>query len=322
MEAKRGKSKRELAQELVINIDFKPKQKKPRPNRDTKILAFFAEKGGVGKTTLCINLAYTFAEKGKRVLIYDCDVQRSLTAWVFGNNIEAYHETQANKLDNFIKSILNNIDTDKFSLSLADQVLDINSDLKPAFAAKLHNELYVVVGSRKLIDLEEQISHTEGFCNAFSMPKLNMPKMPNQVSGKIYHSIMKTAEYYDIDYVFVDMNPYPGSFVRCLLMSSHYVIIPSCLDYFCLEMMHNMADNFTRWEKATRKNAEFTKLPGGNYPWPDHFPKFLGFILNIFSNSANLTETDDLVAMQDDVFWATEKTSEITDNYFIFIAHK
>jgi len=309
MEAKKGKSKKELAKELVVNIDFKPKQKKLRPNRNTKILAFFAEKGGVGKTTLCINLAYTFAEKGKRVLIYDCDVQRSLTAWVFGNNIEVYHENQANKLDNFIKSISNNINKDKFSLSLADQVLD--DDLKPAFAANLHNNLYVVVGSRRLIDLEEQISHTEGFCNAFSMPKLNMPKMPNQVSGKIYHSILKTAEYFDIDYVFVDMNPYPGSFVRCLLMSSHYVIIPSCLDYFCLEMMHNMADNFTRWEKAIRKNAEFTKIPGGNYPWPDHFPKFLGFILNIFTNSAHLTQNDDLVAMQDDAFWATMPTGDI-----------
>jgi hypothetical protein len=82
-------------------------------------------------------------------------------------------------------------------------------------------------------------------------------------------------------------------------------------------MMHNMADNFTKWEKATRKNAEFTKISGGNYPWPDHFPKFLGFILNIFSNSSSITENDDLVAMQNNATWATEETSEILNNKFI-----
>ena len=53
--------------------------------RNPKIISFYAEKGGVGKTTTCLNLAHTFAKNGKRVLIYDCDVQRSLTAWTFGN---------------------------------------------------------------------------------------------------------------------------------------------------------------------------------------------------------------------------------------------
>ena len=62
----------------------------------------YAEKGGVDKTTICVNLAFTLAAKGNRVLIYDCDVQRSLTAWAFGNNIAADHGTTVNKVDNFI----------------------------------------------------------------------------------------------------------------------------------------------------------------------------------------------------------------------------
>ncbi|GHU76427.1 sporulation initiation inhibitor Soj [Clostridia bacterium] len=40
-----------------------------------KILAFYNNKGGVGKTTTCINVAYAFAEMGKRVLVADCDSQ-------------------------------------------------------------------------------------------------------------------------------------------------------------------------------------------------------------------------------------------------------
>ncbi len=45
-----------------------------------KILSFFNNKGGVGKTTLTGNIASYFAlEMGKRVLIVDCDPQCNIT---------------------------------------------------------------------------------------------------------------------------------------------------------------------------------------------------------------------------------------------------
>lgn len=40
---------------------------------DVKTLSFFNNKGGVGKTTLSTNVAYYFAQKGKRVLYVDCE---------------------------------------------------------------------------------------------------------------------------------------------------------------------------------------------------------------------------------------------------------
>ena len=46
----------------------------------TTTIAFANMKGGVGKTTLCVNLAYTlFSSLGKRILVVDNDPQFNAT---------------------------------------------------------------------------------------------------------------------------------------------------------------------------------------------------------------------------------------------------
>jgi len=249
-----------------------------------KIIAFYAEKGGVGKTTSCLTLAHTFAARGKRVLIYDCDVQRSLTAWCFGNNIEFDYGKTVNKIDNFIKNLQH--DKNFFSITLYDQV-DNDNSLKPAYALNITENLYVVCGDRQMPLLDEKISNMETITSE-AINSLFGSSIPNQKSGRPYHAIMKTANHYKIDYVFLDLNPYPGILNRCLLMSSNYIVIPVCLDYFCVEMMYMMKSNLEKWKTKTTEIINSTRREAGIYPWPNHSPKFLGYIINkvCFPNSA------------------------------------
>jgi chromosome partitioning protein len=219
-------------------VDLNQPDSLPQTNPSSKIVAFYAEKGGVGKTTLCLTLAQTLADTGKRVLVYDCDVQRSLTAWIFGSNIEIKHSKQVNPLDNLIKNL--NFSENEFEPSLYKQVISETEKVKPAHAVKMKNNLYLVCGDRDTPNLDEKIANQEAMSSDdFARIMYN----PNQLSGRPYHAIMKTAEYYKVDYVFLDMNPYPGVLNRCLLMSSHYIIIPTLLDFFCESMMNMMIKN-------------------------------------------------------------------------------
>jgi len=59
------------------------------------IIAIANTKGGVGKTTIAVHLAAWLHEKGFRVVLADCDVQRSSSEWVR----QAVPEISALKLD-------------------------------------------------------------------------------------------------------------------------------------------------------------------------------------------------------------------------------
>ncbi len=56
------------------------------------IIALFNQSGGVGKTTLTMNLGYHLAQKKHRVLLVDLDPQASLTTFM-GQDPEELQQT-------------------------------------------------------------------------------------------------------------------------------------------------------------------------------------------------------------------------------------
>ena len=65
-----------------------------------KIIAIVNQKGGVGKTTTCLNLAYALHLRGKKVLLCDCDPQGNSTSG-FG----ADKNTEPNIYDVFMNAV-------------------------------------------------------------------------------------------------------------------------------------------------------------------------------------------------------------------------
>ena len=77
-----------------------------------KRIAFYNEKGGVGKTTGIINVAGVLSKKGEKVLVIDLDKQRNSTLTLLSNNTETteftiYDFMKNNAhLDNVVKKAL------------------------------------------------------------------------------------------------------------------------------------------------------------------------------------------------------------------------
>lgn len=49
-----------------------------------KVISFINEKGGVGKSSVCFNVAWCYAEQGKKVLLLDLDGQRANLTYIAG----------------------------------------------------------------------------------------------------------------------------------------------------------------------------------------------------------------------------------------------
>ena len=71
-----------------------------------KVMALCSQKGGVGKTTSCVNLAVGLAREGKRVLVVDNDPQGSMTASLGYHNPDELNVTLATILMKIVRKHL------------------------------------------------------------------------------------------------------------------------------------------------------------------------------------------------------------------------
>lgn len=114
----------------------------------SKIIAIANQKGGVGKTTTCVNLGIGLAIKGKKVLLIDADPQGSLTASL------GYHEPDSIVIT--LSTIIGDIINDNLLLP-NDGILHYfeNVDLLPANIELSGIEISIINVMRREMILNE-----------------------------------------------------------------------------------------------------------------------------------------------------------------------
>lgn len=225
-------------------------------------ISFFNHKGGVSKTTTAFNLGWMLAQKGKRVLLADCDPQCNLTGMVLG----------------FKGS------EDFAVIYKSGGIRNIRDGLAPAFESRPTAieavECEPITGQPNMLLIPGHIGLAEyevtlGIAQELSGSLVTLQNLP----GSLRHLLNVTAAKYDIDYILVDMSPSLGAINQNLLMTSDFFLVPMAPDYFSVMATDSLASVLPKWRAWATSAQSSATLQKAAYPFPILHPKFLGTVI-------------------------------------------
>lgn len=171
----------EVADELEQLVNRNP--------RETTVIAFANQKGGVGKTTSALNIAYALTRLNFRVLLIDADPQASATSALVGSDIVTLYRSKKTLDAALLKDI-----------PFSDVILPKDYELTGNRALP-----FALVSSH--IDLAE----------------VDVRREPG-TEGLLREAINKIKD--DYDYIIIDSPPHLGFLTWMALTAAHFVYIP------------------------------------------------------------------------------------------------
>src|SRR5688572_25661893 len=115
-------------------------------------LVLFNHKGGVGKTTLTVNIAFAMIDMGKRVLLVDSDPQGNLTSHLVEDGV--------------VNDLLDQSDGPSGSTiwSAVKPVVEGIGEIKQIEPLERAEGLYLIPGDIRLAEFEAELSSMWGEC--------------------------------------------------------------------------------------------------------------------------------------------------------------
>ena len=212
------------------------------------VVAFFNNKGGVGKTSLVYHLAWMYADLGRRVLAADLDPQANLTA--------AFLD------EDRLEELWSDTTTEKATISDAlDPLLKGTGDIETPHLEEIDDRLGLLVGNLALARFEDELSQQWPLC-------LDRKERAFRVISAFWRLAQKAAEKLHAEVVLLDLGPNLGAINRAALIASDYVVIPLAPDLFSLQGLKNLGPSLRTWrqewsDRKTRNPEPKLELPGG-----------------------------------------------------------
>src|SRR6266436_8952848 len=207
--------------------------------RRAKRIAIFNHKGGVGKTTVTLNLAAALGERGKSVLLVDSDPQCNLTSHVFDEEV----------VDGFLDE--SDSDSGETLWSAVKPVVENTGPVKVVKPKKSSLEnCSIVPGDIRLSELELELASFWSDCLEEKVKGFNG-------TGVLSTLIDRICEDRAVDYVFYDTGPNIGPLNRAILLDCDYFIVPAACDLFSIRALKTLGHTLSEW---IRRWTEMSKL--------------------------------------------------------------
>jgi chromosome partitioning protein len=208
---------------------------------DPPIIAFFNNKGGVGKTSLAYHLAWMFAERGQRVLAADLDPQANLSA--------AFLEEER------LESLWGEHGPRRTLAGPLVPLLEGTGGLGQVHVEHIGERLGLVVGDLRLSAFEDELSAQWPAC-------LDEKSRAFRIVGAMWQLIVTAARSRGDDVVLMDVGPNLGALNRSALVASDHVVIPLAPDLFSLQGLRNLGPTLRRWRREWQDRVARNPEPG------------------------------------------------------------
>lgn len=213
------------------------------------IIAFFNNKGGVGKTSLVYHLAWMYFDLGLKVIAADLDPQANLTAaFLDEDRLEEVWEG-------------GNADSFNTIFRCVKPLLSGTGDIATPSLEKIEDGLSLLIGDLQLSGFEDDLSSQWSDC-------LDRKERAFRVISAFWRALSRAASANDADVVLVDLGPNLGAINRAALIASDYIIVPLSPDLFSLQGLKNLGPTVKRWreewrERIPKNPASALTLPTG-----------------------------------------------------------
>jgi cellulose biosynthesis protein BcsQ len=210
-----------------------------------KSIAFFNNKGGVGKTTLLCNVAaYAALELGKRVCVVDADPQCNATQYIFNESeLDEIYSPEGFTIQSMVSPLTEG--EGYASLRYVQESDNFGLDVIP--------------GDPRLALLEDFLAQDWGAAKSGDIRGIR--------TNLVFSNLLSQLDHYD--FVFIDVSPSLGAINRAILLASDYFVSPMSIDIFSLRAFENIStwleDWGHDWERALDNTKDSKKIPKLNY---------------------------------------------------------
>ena len=228
-----------------------------------KSIAFFNNKGGVGKTSLIYHLSWMYADLGQRVLLADLDPQSNLTAMCFRDDvIERIYE----------------VDKPDTIYTAVEPVKRGVGDLHLFDPLGITERLAIVPGDLLLSDFEDELSATWPRC-------MDRDERAFRITSAFHRIIEDAGRRHKADLALIDVGPTFGALNRAALIAADFVVIPVAPDLFSVRGLQNVGGRLKSWRVEWQDRL--SRVPKLDFTLPPGAMRPIGYVVSRHSEFAD-----------------------------------
>ena len=226
-----------------------------------KTIAFFNNKGGVGKTSLLYHLAHMFTLRGRRIVAADLDPQANLSGmflhddrlealWALGGASTVYSSMQP--------------------------LIEGTGDLHVPGPQMVGRKLALIPGDLALAEIEDELSTQWPRC-------LSGEPRAFRITAAFDRMLRTVGKKQQAAIGLIDVGPNLGAINRCALVSADFVVIPIGADSFSIRGLQNVGPKLRTWraEWQDRKHRAPSAL---TFQLPTGEMSPLGYVVSRYSS--------------------------------------